>query len=93
MRKYVNAILTAHVMKRLADPEVGLDLLLRHRVGTFFLDLKTFLAHICQLVLPENEPRLVEDAVKCIIFLVEVDRLFVTNDAVNCALDAVQAAP
>ncbi|THG94781.1 hypothetical protein EW026_g6757 [Hermanssonia centrifuga] len=57
MKKYINSILTAHVMKRPADHEAGLDLLLRLR---------------------ENEPGLVEDAVKYIIFLVDADRLFDT---------------
>ncbi len=36
MKKYINSILTAHVMKRPADHEAGLDLLLRLR-GRYLL--------------------------------------------------------
>ncbi|KAI0048587.1 IkappaB kinase complex, IKAP component [Auriscalpium vulgare] len=55
LKKYVNSILTAYVVKRPSDLEAGLQLLLRLR---------------------ENEPSIVEDAVKYIIFLVDAETLF-----------------
>ncbi|KAI0076404.1 IkappaB kinase complex IKAP component [Panus rudis PR-1116 ss-1] len=57
LKKYVNSILTAHVVKRPPDHESALATLLRLR---------------------ENEPQLVEDAVKYIIFLVDAEKLFDT---------------
>ena len=76
LKKYVNSILTAHVMKRPPDHEAGLALLLR---------LKGFIeppvspkAYQLISIHAESEPDLVEDAVKYIIFLVDADRLFDT---------------
>ena len=74
LKKYVNSILTAHVMKRPPDHEAGLALLLRLR-GTVchgHADVS------CSQRPTESDPQLVEDAVKYIIFLVDADRLFDT---------------
>ncbi|PSR74192.1 hypothetical protein PHLCEN_2v10040 [Hermanssonia centrifuga] len=50
---------------------------------------KAFAAWSISISIGHNEPGLVEDAVKYVIFLVGVDKLFDANDAVNCTLDAV----
>ncbi|TDL16914.1 IkappaB kinase complex, IKAP component [Rickenella mellea] len=55
LKKYMNSVLTAYVVKRPPDYEAALSLLLRLR---------------------DEEPELVEDAVKYIIFLVDADKLF-----------------
>ncbi|KAF8587053.1 IKI3-domain-containing protein [Ramaria rubella] len=57
VKKFVNSILTAHIVKTPPDYGAGLSLLLKLR---------------------DTDSDLVEDAVKYIIFLVDVDRLFDT---------------
>jgi elongator complex protein 1 len=71
LKKYINPILTAYVVKTPADHEAGLSLLLRLR-GKFNMEAHTtLLTHSLETV-----PSLVEDAVKYIIFLVDADSLF-----------------
>jgi elongator complex protein 1 len=83
LTKYVNTILTAHVVKTPPDYEAGLSLLLRLR-GTssvvyyaLYANLSVCLAEYMCTFLGTNA-ELVEDAVKYIIFLVDADRLFDT---------------
>ena len=75
LAKYINTILTAHVVKTPPDHEAGLLQLLRLRgLGLFKLRLHD----LTVLILTESDPDLVEEAVKYIIFLVDADRLFDT---------------
>jgi elongator complex protein 1 len=76
LEKYVNSILTAHVVKSPPDYEAGLALLLRLR-GGFSVDFLLFISVIVKH-LAEKDPHLVEDAVKYMIFLVDADKLFDT---------------
>lgn len=76
LKKYVNSILTAYVVKSPPDHESGLAVLLRIRGQPDDL----FVSSIDQSLTAskDTDPNLVEDAVKYIIFLVDADRLFDT---------------
>jgi IKI3 family len=76
IHKFVNAVLTAYVVKTPPDYEAGLSLLLRLR-GTSITHVECLFLTVWAIRTGEN-PALVEDAVKYIIFLVDVDRLFDT---------------
>ena len=73
LKRYINSILTAHVVKRPPDHEAALSLLLRLK-GVYI----TPSAWIYPTIFAESEPQLVEDAVKYVIFLVDADKLFDT---------------
>ena len=75
MAKYVNSILTAHLVKTPPDHEAGLALLLRLRGKGLAQRLRSLFRLLCQI---ESDSDLVEEAVKYIIFLVDADRLFDT---------------
>ena len=74
--QYVYSILTAYVMKKPAEYEAALSLLLRIR-GELRNSSLLYCTDIYYSLSDEN-PELVEDAVKYIIFLVDVDKLFDT---------------
>lgn len=76
LTRYVNSILTAYVVKTPSDHEAGLELLLRLRGEA--LGLFTSCIEINAPLWAENEPHLVEDAVKYIIFLVDANSLYDT---------------
>lgn len=76
VKQYVNSILTAHVVKRPPDHEAGLSLLLRLR--GIRNDIGYPIPPLMMSFFADTEPRIVEDAVKYIIFLVDADRLFDT---------------
>lgn len=78
--KYVNSILTAHVVKTPPDHEAGLALLLRLRGETsFFINGSPPASDLRQKKkTKETDPSIVEDAVKYIIFLVDANQLFDT---------------
>ena len=74
LKKYVNSILTAHVVKTPPDHEAGLSLLLKLRG-----ELQGCISLCSQPQLPlDDNPELVEDAVKYIIFLVDAEKLYNT---------------
>ena len=77
LTKYVNSILTAHVVKTPPDHEAGLALLLRLRGKAIYIYKRIFFFHRT-IFFTESNPDVVEDAVKYIIFLVDADRLFDT---------------
>lgn len=71
-RKYINTILTAHVVKDPPDYESGLAELLALR-GMYIISSPKLYTHVRS---PESDPSVVEEAVKYIIFLVDAERLF-----------------
>lgn len=73
LTKYVNTILTAHIVTTPPEYEAGLSLLLRLR-GKIHLSGDLQFAQLWT----EDNAHLVEDAVKYIIFLVDADKLFDT---------------
>lgn len=70
MVKYIETILTTHVCKQPADYESGLGLLLQLQSGSRFLAQKTDLNGVA------DHAEIVEDAIKYIIFLSDVNKLY-----------------
>jgi elongator complex protein 1 len=75
LTKYVNSILTAFVVKRPPDYESALSLL--HDLRGDFFSEAMFRADTDRRIIDTNQ-EMVEDAVKYVIFLVDVDKLFDT---------------
>lgn len=73
LKKYINAILTSHVVKSPPDYEGGLSLLLRLQGCVLFSWIARDLTLTFSL---ETEKELVHDAVKFIIFLVDTGTLY-----------------
>jgi len=79
LTKYVNSILTAHVVKTPPDHEAGLALLLRLRGNiSFQYRISEVVTEKTTHVLTDSDPSVVEEAVKYIIFLVDANQLFDT---------------
>lgn len=75
LTKYVNSILTAHVVKNPPDLEAALNLLLTLRGRHLFIAVHlSVFNYTCAF--SDKNTELVQDAVKYMIFLVDVDKLF-----------------